>query len=128
MSHDARQQSEIAALCRENAALRDERDDLARTLREITTLPEPLAPDLTLYETRILAVMRRHPGRFIRPDQLIEAAHWCEPDRDRPTNSAVRQNVLRIRRKLAAAGSPWAIRNVRSLGYALEPIRDRRDA
>jgi DNA-binding response OmpR family regulator len=72
---------------------------------------------LTAREFDILEVLLRHRGRVVTRSNLLIAV-WGED-----VNSGESLDVLltRLRRKLAAAGAPDAVRTHRGVGYSIEP-------
>ena len=73
---------------------------------------------LTPIEFRLLAVLARHAGQVLSPEQLLEQA-WNDPLRIGPDR--VKFSILRLRKKLGwhSAGSP--IEAVRGFGYRYVP-------
>jgi len=71
---------------------------------------------LTRTEYRLLALLMLHPRRVL-PRSLIYERVWGYDFGG--ASNALRVYVGYLRRKLAAAGAPVAIRTVRGVGYAL---------
>ncbi|MFA9273204.1 MAG: response regulator transcription factor [Baekduiaceae bacterium] len=73
--------------------------------------------DLTHTEAALLATLMRHPGHALSRRELFEQAWGYDYG---PGGGTLAVYVGYVRRKLASAGAPVAIRNVRGHGYALD--------
>jgi len=71
---------------------------------------------LTAREFEILEVLVRHRGRIVTRSNLLIAV-WGE---DEGSGESLDVLLTRLRRKLAAAGAPDAIRTHRGVGYSIE--------
>jgi len=70
--------------------------------------------ELTATEYRLLAVLVRHRGQVLSPVKLLELV-WSDPFGIGPDR--VKYSVMRLRRKLGAAGADSLIEAVRGFGY-----------
>ena len=76
---------------------------------------------LTPTEFRLLAVLVRHPGQVLSPEQLLDQA-WQDPAGIGPDR--VKFTVMRLRRKLGQHGGQGPpIEAVRGFGYRYRPPR-----
>lgn len=73
--------------------------------------------DLTLTEFRILAHMARTPLRVFSRADIMQA---CFPNQD-VLERTIDSHVSHLRRKLETSGAAGLLRNVRGVGYRLEP-------
>lgn len=73
--------------------------------------------DLTLTEFRILAHMARAPLRVFSRTDIMQA---CFPNQD-VLERTIDSHVSHLRRKLETSGAAGLLRNVRGVGYRLEP-------
>ena len=73
--------------------------------------------DLTLTEFRILAHMARAPLRVFSRADIMQA---CFPNQD-VLERTIDSHVSHLRRKLETSGAAGLLRNVRGVGYRLEP-------
>lgn len=73
--------------------------------------------DLTLTEFRILAHMARTPLRVFSRADIMQA---CFPNQD-VLERTIDSHVSHLRRKLETSGASGLLRNVRGVGYRLEP-------
>lgn len=73
--------------------------------------------DLTLTEFRILAHMARVPLRVFSRADIMQA---CFPNQD-VLERTIDSHVSHLRRKLETSGAHGLLRNVRGVGYRLEP-------
>nr|WP_314433769.1 response regulator [uncultured Brevundimonas sp.] len=73
--------------------------------------------DLTLTEFRILAHMARAPLRVCSRADIMQA---CFPNQD-VLERTIDSHVSHLRRKLETSGAVGLLRNVRGVGYRLEP-------
>jgi two-component system response regulator MprA len=74
---------------------------------------------LTTREFDILETLVRHRGRVLSRSQLLLAI-WGNDDE--ASAGSLEVLMARLRRKLAGAGAPNAIRTVRGVGYALRDV------
>jgi DNA-binding response OmpR family regulator len=70
--------------------------------------------ELTATEFRLLAVLVRHRGQVLSPVKLLDLV-WSDPFGIGPDR--VKYSVMRLRRKLGAAGGDSLIEAVRGFGY-----------
>jgi DNA-binding response OmpR family regulator len=75
--------------------------------------------DLTQREWVLLELLVRHSGRVVSREDVITAWQAEPAEAGGGTSNALEVYVHRLRRKLA--GSSLNIRNIRGLGYMLEP-------
>jgi len=98
----------------------------ARGLRVDANIPrawiagEPT--ELTQREWELLGLLIAHAGNVVSREAVVAA--WQSNDGEPLQSNALEVYVHRLRRKLTDSG--WSIRNVRGLGYMLEP--DKSDA
>ncbi len=74
------------------------------------------ALELTAKETALLELLLTSPDQPRSRESISELLWTCE---DSPTSNLVEVYILRLRRKLAAAGSPDAVETIRGRGYRL---------
>ena len=84
--------------------------------RRVSVGGRPLG--LTGKELAILEFLMHNPGRLVSREQIAEHAWSYDYVGD---SNLVEVYIGRLRRKLAAAGEPDAIHNVRGVGYRLQP-------
>jgi DNA-binding response OmpR family regulator len=77
------------------------------------------AIDLTQREWALLDLLVRHSGQVVSREDVLEAWQSDPGEPGSVASNALEVYVHRLRRKLA--GSPLNIRNMRGLGYMLEP-------
>jgi DNA-binding response OmpR family regulator len=77
---------------------------------------------VTTRELEIVALLAWADGRVVPRDHILEAV-WG--DATEGASASLEVLVARIRRKLAAAGAPDAIRTVRHVGYAWDLARSK---
>ncbi len=78
---------------------------------------QSLSLDLTLTEHRILELLARSPTRVFSRAELVDACLTGDDVLERTVDS----HLSKLRRKLADAGAPKLITNVRGVGYRLDP-------
>jgi DNA-binding response OmpR family regulator len=112
-----------AMLRRANLPAHANTSTAANTLRIDTDMPRAWwgeqAIDLTQREWELLRLLWTHVGQVVSREAVLAA--WQTPDGDNTplASNALEVYVHRLRRKLGDA--PLNIRNVRGLGYLLEP-------
>lgn len=74
---------------------------------------------LTPSESTLLATLLRRPSEVVRVEE-VAAALWGRPLRDAHARAAIRTHLHTLRRKLAVAGAPAAVRSVPGVGYRLD--------
>ena len=75
--------------------------------------PVSLAPS----EFALLELFMKSPGRLFSSDELLNRVFKTESE---ATDEAVRQRVLRLRKKIAIGDGPSVIKTVKGLGYKFE--------
>lgn len=69
-------------------------------------------------EFALLELFMKNPGRLFSSDDLLNRVFKTESE---ATDEAVRQRVLRLRKKIAIDDKPSVIKTVKGLGYKFEP-------
>lgn len=69
-------------------------------------------------EFALLELFMRNPGRVFSAEELLDRVFKLDSD---ATDEAVRQRILRLRKKIDVEGKPSLIKTIKGLGYSLQP-------
>ncbi|HEY9784352.1 MAG TPA: response regulator transcription factor [Candidatus Obscuribacterales bacterium] len=89
--------------------------ELDREKKQVRRSGEPV--ELAASEYALLELLMSNPGRIFSSDELIERMFSSESD---ATELAVRQRILRLRKKIDLDDSPSLIKTIKGLGYKME--------
>lgn len=104
------------------------RDGVAVSIRAAGLTLDPIARRLegpagdvflTPSESTLLATLLRRPSEVVRVEE-VAVALWGRPLGDTHARAAVRTHLHTLRRKLAVAGAPGAVRSILGVGYRLD--------
>lgn len=73
--------------------------------------------DLAPSEFALLELLMKHQGRIFSADDLLDRVFKLDRE---ATGEAVRQRILRLRKKIDIDGKPSLIKTVKGLGYCME--------
>ena len=73
--------------------------------------------DLAPSEFALLELLMKHKGRIFSADDLLDRVFKLDRE---ATGEAVRQRILRLRKKIDVDGKPSLIKTVKGLGYCME--------
>jgi two-component system copper resistance phosphate regulon response regulator CusR len=73
--------------------------------------------DLAPSEFALLELLMKHQGRIFSADDLLDRVFKLDRE---ATGEAVRQRILRLRKKIDLDGKPSLIKTVKGLGYCME--------
>lgn len=73
--------------------------------------------DLAPSEFALLELLMKHQGRIFSTDDLLDRVFKLDRE---ATGEAVRQRILRLRKKIDIDGKPSLIKTVKGLGYCME--------
>lgn len=95
-----------------------ESGELVMELSTCSVLKSGQKVNLAPSEFALLELFMKNPGRLFSSDDLLNRVFKTESE---ATDEAVRQRVLRLRKKIAIEDKPSVIKTVKGLGYKFEP-------